>query len=66
MVTGSSQVKYRKNKTENLSTKIQITKASDTQADRRNRRKSTVVESSPVKKKSSFVQKVSDLFIDYI
>jgi len=66
MVTGSSQVKYRKNKTENLSTKIQSTRAPDSQTDRRDRRKSTVVESSPVKKKSSLVQKVSNLFIDYI
>jgi len=65
-VTSSSQVKYIKTKTENLSTKIQITKAADIKSDRRSRRKSTVVESSPVKKKSSFVQKVSDLFIDYI
>merc|ERR1712244_48481 len=61
MVTGSSQVKHRKNKTENLKTKIQSIRASDSQADRINRRKSTVVESSPVKKKSSFLQKVSIL-----
>jgi len=66
MVTGSSQVKYRKNKTENLTTKIQSTRTADSQTDRRDRRKSTVVESSPVKKKSSLVQKVSNLFIDYI
>jgi len=58
----SGKVKYRKNKTENLTTKI----ARSQEEENRNRRKSTVLEPSLVKKKTSFVQKVSNIFIDYI
>jgi len=56
------QVKYRKNKTENLTEKISSSQIQD----KINRRKSSVMDTSPVKKKNSFVQKVSSLFIDYI
>jgi len=58
----SGQIKYRKNKTENLATKI----AKSQEGDKKTRRKSTVMESSSVKKKTSLVQKVSSIFIDYI
>jgi len=57
----SRQVKYRKNKTENLTEKIN----SQTQ-DSKIRRKSTVNDASTIKKKNSFLHKVSNVFIDYI
>jgi len=58
----SRPVKYRKNKTENLTEKISSSQTQDS----KNRRKSTVNDTSTIKKKNSFLHKVSNVFIDYI
>ena len=55
------QVKYRKNKTENLASKIGATE----HLARKNQRTLTVVEPEGIrKKKKSFVERVSNLFVD--